>query len=122
MAIENSLEGLNLSPSVRRVAEKYLEWEFVSPLRVVHDLLENHPSYGGGRAAEVRYFMTEREDGTGSGEMPIDVLLRAAREMYRPEVRELHTRLVVITSDIILTEAKQLEAQLRSMQDGAGTA
>ncbi|HYJ78079.1 MAG TPA: P-loop NTPase fold protein [Longimicrobiaceae bacterium] len=92
MAIENSLEGLPLSLSVQKVAEKYLEWESVAPAQVVNDLLELHPAFGGGLAATVR-LPPEMSEGTA----PIDDLLRDAIAIYKPEqVPELHSRLAVI--------------------------
>jgi hypothetical protein len=90
MGIENSLEGLNLSASVWRVAEKYLEHESVRPAQVVNDLLEQHPDYGGGLAGKIGL-----SEELKAGEAAIDDLLRAAADLYTDRV-DLHTRLAVI--------------------------
>src|SRR4051794_35226050 len=90
MSIENSLEGLNLSPSVLRVAEKYLEHESVAPAQVINDLLEQHPDYGGGLAGR-----THLSEELTRGTAPIDRLLGDAADLFVDRL-DLHTRIAVI--------------------------
>ncbi|MFL5384879.1 MAG: P-loop NTPase fold protein [Longimicrobiaceae bacterium] len=89
MSIEHSLEGLSLSPSVRRVAESYLEHDEVAPAQVINDLLVQHPDYGEGLARRVRL-------SNSRGAAPIDELLRDAAELFDPDLHELHTRAAII--------------------------
>lgn len=92
MSIEISLEGLPLSPSVRAVAERYVEHEAVAPAQVVNDLLAQHPQYGGGLAGKVKLSAEITE-----GEAPIDDLLRDVLDLFQSkEMEELHTRIAVI--------------------------
>jgi hypothetical protein len=127
MSIENSLEGLNLSPSVRRVAEKYLEHEEVAPAQVINDLLAQHPDYGGGLAGKIRL-----PSGLTAGAAPIDDLLHRVADLYIDR-DDLHTRIAVIglvlnepalamtdTGDLLPALARELHNPLEQILTPAG--
>jgi hypothetical protein len=92
MSSKNSLEGLNLSPSVQRIAEKYLEQIPVSPAKVINDLLAQHPDYGRGLAKSFRLWGENM-----SGLLTVSDLLREAAQLFNPDlVPVLHTRVTII--------------------------